>query len=516
MFHHKLVVGGLVAGLSLLMVFTLANGAENEKNALDPHALIELLKEKNIISDQEAEKLILRNSGGQAQAVTPVITNADRYLEEITDHVVRNIEEDVGRKIKNEIKDELAREIKVEAYTSSVPGWAKRLKIAGDIRLRYQADYLADSNADFLSPSEPTTPLNSTHDRHRFRYRSRLGVTGKINNQVTTEIRLATGNESDPVSTNDTLGDYSNKDSLTLDRAYLKWDLVPETNLWTGDWHFQGGRMPNPFMATDLVWDGDLHFEGLATTAMIPVTLTSKTYINLGTFPLQEVELTQKDKWLFAGQVGYSYEKLSFFTFTLGVGYYDYHNIEGKMNTAGNTLNDYTAPPFQQKGNAIFDINPLPGNDNVKIALAMDYDELDIISSLDISLFEPVHIILTGNYVKNLAYDHEEILARTGLSVPEEIEGYQFVFTAGHLKMRELGDWKTTFTYKYLEADAVLDAFTDSDFHLGGTNAKGWSIGLDVGLAPNFWFSGKWLTSDEIAGPQFSVDTLQVNLNARF
>jgi hypothetical protein len=62
----------------------------------------------------------------------------------------------------------------------------------------------------------------------------------------------------------------------------------------------------------------------------------------------------------------------------------------------------------------------------------------------------------------------------------------------------------------------VLDAFTDSDFHLGGTNAKGWVVGGNYGLMKNTWLTGRWLSSDVITGPKYGIDTLQVDINTRF
>jgi Putative porin len=70
--------------------------------------------------------------------------------------------------------------------------------------------------------------------------------------------------------------------------------------------------------------------------------------------------------------------------------------------------------------------------------------------------------------------------------------------------------------YKYIERDAVLDAYNDSDFHLGGTNAKGWVIGGNYGLMKNLWFTGRWLSTDVITGPKYGIDTLQLDLNAKF
>ena len=70
--------------------------------------------------------------------------------------------------------------------------------------------------------------------------------------------------------------------------------------------------------------------------------------------------------------------------------------------------------------------------------------------------------------------------------------------------------------YKHLEADAVLDAFTESDFHLGGTNTKGWILGARLGLRKNWWLRTRWLTADEIEGPALAIDVLQVDINAAF
>ena len=45
-----------------------------------------------------------------------------------------------------------------------------------------------------------------------------------------------------------------------------------------------------------------------------------------------------------------------------------------------------------------------------------------------------------------------------------------------------MGDWSAYALYEYLQQDAVISAFTWSDFGLGGTNEKGPVIGLDYQL----------------------------------
>ena len=50
-----------------------------------------------------------------------------------------------------------------------------------------------------------------------------LMVDGNENFSVTTALRLATGNLNDPVSANQTLGNYGGRYTIGVDQAYLRW-----------------------------------------------------------------------------------------------------------------------------------------------------------------------------------------------------------------------------------------------------------------------------------------------------
>jgi hypothetical protein len=62
----------------------------------------------------------------------------------------------------------------------------------------------------------------------------------------------------------------------------------------------------------------------------------------------------------------------------------------------------------------------------------------------------------------------------------------------------------------------VPDAFTDSDFHLGGTNARGFIVGGSLGLARNTWLGLRWLSANEVTGAPYSVDVVQLDLSTEF
>lgn len=487
--------------------------------------IINLLKAKNIITAEEAAQIIERHKEQEAQPqpnakpVTIVLPKGQRYPKATADPVAKDIKEEVARQVKQELKDEIAKEVKREATAASALDWSKRIRFGGDVRLRYQDDAFGDDNPTvFALPSDPTKVVNRTVDRERLQYQARISANAQVNEQAEVGLRLATGNDGNPISTNDTLGDYMTKDSITFDQAYLKWTPMADASTLPGKLDLWGGRMPNPFLATDLVWDSDLNFEGVAANLEIPLKTGLKGFVNVGAFPLQEVDFSSQDKWLYGGQMGVRYTTRSHVSYTLAAAYYDYQDIQGVRNPYvidGEGPYDYTAPLFQQTGNTVFNINQFNTGSEL-MALAADYNELNVTGKIDIGTFDPVYISFLGDYVKNLGFDRNEVNALTGVLVPKDDTGYLVGVTVGHQKMQQLWDWQTSLSYKYLEADAVLDAFTDSDFHLGGTNAKGWILGGQLGLGKDLWLRARWLSSDTISERPVAIDTLQVDLNARF
>jgi len=362
----------------------------------------------------------------------------------------------------------------------------------------------------------------------------RLGVKAKISNTLKAGVRLATGKLDDPVSTNQTLGTYNNRYALTVDRAYLQYDGIDtEGYPWLT---LSGGRLPNPFLSTDLVWDPDISFEGFAATFRTSLRgsdnlweqdeQTRGLFLTLGGFPLQEEKLSSADKWLLAGQLGLDWRTEGQSRLRIGMAYYNYINIDGRQNPIGSTRYDFTAPAFVQGGNSMFAIgdstDPLR-----RFGLASQYKLVNLTARWDYAGFAPTHVILDLDVVKNIGWDRRDIIDRTGGAIFNATDpgadpfdarttGYQAKLTVGWPKLRKARDWQVFTAYKYIERDAVLDAFTDSDFHLGGSNAKGWILGAGYGLTDNTWLRGRWLSTDEVDGAPYGVDVFQLDLNAKF
>jgi hypothetical protein len=186
-----------------------------------------------------------------------------------------------------------------------------------------------------------------------------------------------------------------------------------------------------------------------------------------------------------------------------------------------------------QQGNTLFNIRnglTVPNvTDFQYYGLASPFREFNVTARFDYGGYDPIHVILEGDFVTNLAFDAGTVAAKDpannrgaspggGATGPFEggANGYMARLTVGHREMNEFGDWNASIAYKYLASDAVVDAFTDSDFHLGGTNAKGYVFGVNFGLAHNVFVAGKWLSASEVSGAPYSVDVIQVDLNARF
>jgi len=421
---------------------------------------------------------------------------------------LERVTDSIGENFQREMRAEIAGKI------LPIPEWTKRIKISGDLRLRYRTDLFDKNNAPLLrADTNVDTFANSTVDRYYAQVRARLGLTAKVTDQVEAGIGLATGNTTNPVSTNSTLGDTLNKKNFLLDLAYLKWTPHSEVTVW-------GGRFQNPWFGTDLVWDPDVNFDGLAMSWKPELGGGTSLFFTAGAFPIEELEMKSHDKWLFGGQVGVNYKYQDKLSATLAAAYYYFDNITGKSIERLKGDTDWSRPKFQQKGNTVFYLDP---NDNPRttggssyLGLAAEFNELNISTKIDYALDENHNLTLIGDYVNNIGYDSGDVNARVGQAIKNETEGFQVGLSVGTTQIRDFLDWRLLLSYKYLEADAVVDGFTESDFHLGGTNAKGWITGLDLGLAKNVWLSTRYFTANEISGTPLAIDVFQLNLNAKF
>lgn len=476
--------------------------------------LIQILVQQGVISQEKSEQLVKQAETKAGETVAAQKKSEPGVVR------VQLVPEAVKKQIADQVREEVVAQAKMERWgdANAIPEWVDRFKFDGDFRIGYQGDRFSDSNApEFFHQVQGQNINNTTEDRNRFRMRARLGVNAKITPAVSAGLRLATGNLTDPVSTNQTMGQNNNKYSFVLDRAFVK-AHSEETLPWLT---VSAGRIPNPWFSTDLVWDDDLNFEGVALH-LDPASQSAGTWRpfgGLGVFPLQEIEpsstVSAKSKWLLGAQVGMEWVPSTRSRAKLGLAFYDYRNISGVRNPFDRVDFNGTAYTTRQKGNTLFNIANTNPQTNL-FGLAKDYRLINLTGMVDLTVFDPVRVMLTGDYVKNIGFDRDKTLQRTGLAMEPQNKGYMARLAVGMPNMLMKNDWQASIAYRYLEADAVLDAFTDSDFHLGGTNNKGFIVGVQYGLSKNTWLSARWLSSQEIRGLPLSTNVLQLYFNAKF
>lgn len=510
--------------------------------------LLEALVQKGVMTREQAEGMVAaaqEKAGADAKArATQDAAEKDAVRVTYVPEVVRK---QISDQVRADIKEEVTKDVMAQAQSEgwgvpgALPDWIKGLRVYGDVRVRSEGDLYATDNAvnsylDFnrineaggISRAGVEAPLNTTEDRNRVVGRLRAGIGAQLGNSFAADVRLSSGNTRTPVSTNQTLGTYGGRGSVNVDKAALLWNPINDARDREADLRL--GRFANPFAtSSELLWDNDVTFEGLSATYALdffgndPARMERGLFLTVGAFPLQEVELSKDDKWLYAGQLGGEFTFGSRTRLRLTTGYFQYDNVTGIRNTLDSSVFDFTAPQFMQKGNTLFDIRNDADTTTELFALAGDYEIANANLWLDFG-FGETHVTVMGEYVKNLGWDAQEVFQRTGILTDERTEGYDFGVAVGRPTLSDLWHWRAFMSYRYLERDAVLDAFTDSDFHLGGTDAKGYQLGFDLGLSRSTWLRLRYLTADEIDGQiprvnadsRLGIDVWQLDLNGQF
>jgi hypothetical protein len=535
-----------LAALAMVAMATMAHGASADEQRLTElqHTVENLLRalvDKGVMTREQAETLI---SNAQTQAKTDAAAElAARQLQEQADagavrvpYVPQIVKDEIKKQVLTDLTPEVTERVVSEALTNdslvrSLPDWVRRMRWSGDLRVRGQSDTFAEDNEplsynDVLAVNDKggfsraglSGFANTTEDRQRLRVRARVGFDVELGYGWSAGARLTTGNNlRDAVSTNQTMGNYAGRYTVGFDQAWVRWAGANRTNRQALS--VTGGRMGNPWLSSDLVWDQDLMFEGVAANYRYSFSrddaFARNWFFTAGAFPLQEIEQSNKDKWLLGGQTGIDWKTLAGKRFRVGAAYYDYLNISGTGNAFNSTLLDYTAPLFVQRGNTLFDIHNDNNTTNL-LALAGEYRIVDLTANLDFPIGSTHRLSFNADAVENIGFDREDVFARANLDVEEHTRGYQGEIAFGSARINERHAWRASIAYRYLEADAVLDAFTDSDFRLGGTDVKGFIVGFDFAFGPRTFTRLRYLSGNEIDGLPFGVDVLQLDMNATF
>ncbi|KJZ36074.1 putative porin [Pseudomonas fluorescens] len=402
------------------------------------------------------------------------ITNA-QYSELQAELARDQKDQQIARQAQQETNEQIAATAKKTDALSTFDqklAWAAKTQFKGDVRFREETVH------------NDGVPNNKDQDRQRIR--ARLGAYSEINPQVDTGIRIATGNNDDARSTNQDLNNYFDKKQIWLDQGYIDYHPDAIKNL-----HLVGGKMPQQWVSMgDIIWDSDINPEGLAVTYKYPLSGTTELFGSAGHYTLKdnvdgEGVQFKHDLRLYAGQLGGRFAITDSMKMTLGGSIYSYDNDSSSACPTSGTVT--TPCALAVNGNS-------PGE---TFKLYEGFGQLDF-SNL------PVPLSIYGQYVNNTDASNDQ---DTGWLAGVKSKVYGF---------------NLDYNYRDVQRNAVVGAFTDSDFANGFTGSRGSKMKVSYDLDKNFALGATYFmaTSDQtnanIKKTDSDINTLQLDAEAKF
>lgn len=341
--------------------------------------------------------------------------------------------------------------ISVVSFFSSASFAQSPLTLNGDLRFRH--DYLSKTNQS---------------DRHRERFRLRIGTQANVNESIKAKVRLTTDEDADPISGNQTMTDNASKKSIFIDLAFVDWQIDDGFNL-------AFGKQENPFriiQQSQILYDSDYTPEGLS------ITRQGSLFVNLGAFSLVErspnatTGTSEPDSWLVAAMAGYKADLTDSLGFTLAIAHH-----------AFTSLKDHAVFKSQKfYGNSTY------GNgDNTRYLY--NYSVNELLAELRWKAFGS-----TANLYADAIQNYEVDSHNQGLIVG-----------ANYSTLNDRGkpDWTLGYSYTNVDKDATVSAVNNSDFASGedGSHGHTFVIGKSIASGTNVQLTWMHASIDNDGAP---------------
>jgi len=372
----------------------------------------------------------------------------------LTDRLAQ-IEQSMAEPIETEEAVDVEQVAVVPPAQPAAASWTENVRLRGDLRYRHET-----INDDLFST------------RHRHRVRARVNVTADVADNMSMVFGLSTGSRTND-SGNQTLGDGFSYKPIGVDLAYFNWGVTDNLNL-------QGGKMPSPFFRPTgyhLIYDSDIRPEGVA------LRYSSGSFFGNASAFWAEERSSGPDSMLFGLQGGYRGTLANGSGFTAGVSYYETTHTQGR---------EPLCTPGSGQG------NQLDANGNYLYG----FSEVNLFGELRLELGgQPV--TLFADYVTNTDADAFD-------------EG--FAFGGTYRSTSEPGDWSLAYIYQDVEANAVVGAFTDSDFAGGTSDGSGHTLRAGYVLPGGWNLAVRYVIGDrgEAAGLKRDYNRLMADIAFRY
>lgn len=378
------------------------------------------------------------------------------------------------------------------ALAAKLPKWVSALTPFGDIRLRHEGFYQEDRQA-----------------RNRFRFRARVGLTATLSDEISGTVRLAMGDQNDPISTNQSAQNTFSRKSIHLDWAYITLKPGRTLHLEPGWITVTAGKFGvNSYRPAEVVWDDDLAPEGATET----VTLVTRRQgflraVRVSAFQWVVDEVSDGgDPWVPGGQVVAETALGTSATWTLAVADYYFDHINA---VARRSLNQYTDPPANSKPNTNYNGSLSNSNSVVKdkngkiLGYKSGFNVVNV--GTELTAPDPLGLGIPAGLFADVAYntlaDGHNVGIYAGAGIGKAGKDWY------RNPLRTVGDWGLSYTYAWVEKDSVLSIFSFSDINefstrpakatdarptqKGGTNLNAHILRLDYVLLPNLQLTAR-------------------------
>jgi hypothetical protein len=221
---------------------------------------------------------------------------------------------------------------RIESLESRIKNFGP-ISFAGDMRLRDEPYFGG--------------PINDSQDRNRERYRARLYMNVKLNNDISGGFAFATGDINDPITSNQTANQDFTRKPFYLDRAFVTYNPHQFSAF-----SVTGGKFAYSWYRTELSWDNDINPEGMSEKLewkndnwhvlrqfaligfQLPFAETSKTNADTSfntngpnaLFPYPNSSI--KQSVVYGGQIQTRWQLAPWLSFTADEAFYNWHNAD--------------------------------------------------------------------------------------------------------------------------------------------------------------------------------------------
>ncbi|MGH9509539.1 MAG: putative porin [Terriglobales bacterium] len=346
----------------------------------------------------------------------------------------------------------------------ALEGLVNRFRFTGDVRVRYENFF----QGEFVGAIDPVegAVVSNFPPRHRPRIRLRFGIQGKLNEDFTAGIFLASGSLdknptfADPVSTNETLTSFFERKVVGFDRGWITYN--PQSHKWL---ELTGGKFAYTWARTVMTFDNDLNPEGFSEKASFNLTNPVLKNVNFTGMQLFFNESSGGfDSFAAGGQVGGRLQVGKRVTLTPSYTLLNWRNADSIAQNAsplGGATRIINANAMTNATRNCGTATPEAGCRATSGIATREFVSKFLYSDLivDANITTPWArwpVRVLGEYLQNLNAENKDPLA-----IGTQDTAYWAEATVG--QTRNKNDFQFGYVFAHVEQDALISQFSESD-----------------------------------------------------